>query len=92
MVKGYQVMAGYDNLIMGSAIPGQGKDGISVKDGRLTAKRKAEDEVEEEDAPSKKVCVEDEASCDKSCAEGKEEAEEEEVDRVACEKLCVGAP
>jgi hypothetical protein len=84
MVKGYQVMAGYDNLILGSAIPGQGKDGILVGDSRLTAKRKAEEELVEDvkagDIPCKKLRVE----------EGEEK--DDKADDVACKKPCVGAP
>lgn len=38
MVKGYHVTAGYENLILGSAIPGQGSDGIIPGDSRMTAK------------------------------------------------------
>jgi hypothetical protein len=35
MVKGYEIMGGYDNLILGQGVPGYGKDGISELDSRL---------------------------------------------------------
>ncbi|KAL5121165.1 hypothetical protein ACEQ8H_001017 [Pleosporales sp. CAS-2024a] len=47
MVKGYQIMGGYDNLIMGAAVPRQGKDGIMNTDKRLNVKRKFEEDEEE---------------------------------------------
>ena len=38
-------MCGYDNLIYGNAIPGLGKDGIQVDDGRLAHNVKGENGV-----------------------------------------------
>jgi hypothetical protein len=35
LVKGYEIMGGYDNLILGTGLPGYGKDGILETDGRL---------------------------------------------------------
>jgi hypothetical protein len=42
MLKGYQVMAGYENLILGHAIPGQGEDGIRTNDSRMTPRVKVD--------------------------------------------------
>jgi hypothetical protein len=70
MVKGYQVMAGYENLILGSAIPGQAEDGIRVNDSRLTAKVKADiDSVTEADLKHDAVAkMRNDATCKVSCA------------------------
>lgn len=38
LVKGYHIMAGYDNVIFGAGIPGVGSDGIMAGDARLNAK------------------------------------------------------
>jgi hypothetical protein len=52
VVKGYHIMAGYDNLIFGAAVPGLGKDGIMAGDARLTAKS----DGEEKKVESEKMC------------------------------------
>jgi hypothetical protein len=49
LVKGYHIMAGYDNVIFGAGVPGVGSDGIMAGDARLNAKMKHEME---------KVCCE----------------------------------
>jgi hypothetical protein len=70
MVKGYQVMAGYENLILGSAIPGQGEDGIRPNDSRLTA-RVTTDRESETEAELKHEVVADmgrDAKCKVPCA------------------------
>jgi hypothetical protein len=38
LVEGYSVMAGYDNLIFGPAVPGMGSDGLMKGDERLPKK------------------------------------------------------
>lgn len=45
LVKGYEVMGGYDNLIFGRGIPGYGRDGISELDSRLKKNAKSEESV-----------------------------------------------
>jgi hypothetical protein len=45
MVKGYEIMGGYDNLILGQGVPGYGKDGISELDSRLKKNMKTEESV-----------------------------------------------
>lgn len=93
LVKGYEVMAGYDNLILGRAVPGQGADGILVEDRRLGGKRKAEDV---EDVACKKVCVGDEGEKEgeddayEMTSVGEEQAEEksDEPRDTVCGKLC----
>ena len=93
LVKGYEVMAGYDNLILGRAVPGQGADGILVGDRRLGGKRKAENV---ENVACKKVCAGDECEktgedsvCEKISV-GEKQAEEkgDEVRDTVCGKLC----
>jgi hypothetical protein len=43
MVKGYEIMGGYDNLILGHGVPGYGNDGISELDSRLKKNMKTEE-------------------------------------------------
>ena len=42
LVKGYHIMAGYDNLIFGAGVPFLGSDGIMAGDSRLTVKKVSE--------------------------------------------------
>jgi hypothetical protein len=96
LVKGYEVMAGYDNLILGRAIPGQGGDGILVGDRRLGGKRKAEENEEVEGAARKKMRVGDEeetggevVACEKvSVGEKQVEEKGDEAEDTACRRLC----
>lgn len=39
LVKGYHIMAGYDNLVYGARVPGIGSDGIMPGDSRLASKK-----------------------------------------------------
>ncbi|KAH3948013.1 hypothetical protein HBH53_108430 [Parastagonospora nodorum] len=96
LVKGYEVMAGYDNLILGRAVPGQGGDGILVGDRRLGGKRKAEEDGEVEGAACKKMRVGDkeeeggeDVACEKvSVGEKQVEEKEDRAEDPACGKLC----
>jgi hypothetical protein len=42
LVEGYEIMAGYDNLIFGRGVPGCGTDGILEADGRLKKNKRSE--------------------------------------------------
>jgi hypothetical protein len=42
LVEGYEIMAGYDNLIFGRGVPGCGTDGILEADGRLMKNKRSE--------------------------------------------------
>jgi hypothetical protein len=55
LVKGYHIMAGYDNVIFGAGVSGVGSDGIMAGDARLNVKMKHEMEKKEE---VEKVCCE----------------------------------
>jgi hypothetical protein len=43
LVKGYEIMGGYDNLILGQGVPGYGRDGISELDSRLKKNAKTDE-------------------------------------------------
>jgi hypothetical protein len=45
LVKGYEVMGGYDNLILGSGVPVYGRDGISERDSRLKKNVQSQENV-----------------------------------------------
>jgi hypothetical protein len=47
LVAGYEVMAGYDNLIFGSGVPGWGIDGILEGDRRLKMNMEKSEQVDQ---------------------------------------------
>jgi hypothetical protein len=42
LVEGYEIMAGYDNLMFGMGVPGWGTDGILEADERLKMNKRSE--------------------------------------------------
>jgi len=74
LVKGYHIMAGYDNVIFGAGVPGVGRDGIMAGNARLNARVESAmgEIIEEKKVRCEKFEAEEKLEEKKFCCDGDE--------------------